>query len=1254
MKLPGGEINQKNMSFMDTFYGLASASGLERATAATALVQHIVVSSSKEDGQYAFQRLCKGLCSGRASARQGYASCLSTLIKLSLSPDSSICWYDDDKNVLVWLREQLLHYTSPGGHNTNAPKRGGEDRDYKFGRLFGILAMIRSDTLSSPDTPTQLVCDYMKDLIELYNYKSWLREPAVKAMMDLTSSCHKDNVKVLIPQVIAPFLTNADPYNKLSAEQLALLWYVQAKPNLSSLSPYLSSKKTLLTPQRFSSSELLLTLRDTCSVVHPRCHIVWKALWDNLKSTEKEESTKLILTSLVDKFLFPHLLCESISTHERRALALVLIGQIFTNFQIGDKLLQPQIVERAFLCTIKYSKKKKNLLEPLARFVLQNMVDHAIQKDNEQKSTSIRWDLISNLQRGIAQAKSQTQVLNFDIATKTTTIQTLLGLQHQKQQEKTHLHDLSQLWEDYVSLVQTELESSIASKSDHRARSYVDILYNFAKRVSHHTSSQDDNSTSASATTKIVQSIVSQFLVQGCMDMTTMVNSKSSKEKKKKKKKKNDDLHLVVRTATSLKDKNESNLVVPYLVRLTMSSRLHSLLSDCKMEMVEFVCEGWQALEQTFNVKAWCQKNDNDDRNSIKDIVFSSSSTSLLTVNQLIKALYLNLLNPGQNKVDQEEKEDPMDEDEDEDDIEEDVNEVIRDLAEIINILKKDGNDENPLESLAQTCVHILSCHFCDSTNYRAGSCKLIRDCVKAAWTETIAELPNKENVDGEVMTVLLENVCGSETMEETMEDDDDEEDGEDDDDSEDDAMEDDGADAVFVAAAKLNLDDDEEKVETKMEEEKEKDDSEEKEGEGKEEENDVELDHSRLESMLLEDSDVEIDGEGGVLEHHAGADKALAQLIKMKQDTRKAGADERERQEFATRLRCVVLLESIFSSKNNSVLSNQVVLMSTLPLIRARRVLDKSIQATKDGVQSSQVGLSVKRSLLDRIDSLLRKNVFKVKLPGTADIEGCTTLGNKIIEEIQKSPNATHTSLCSLALVLVIRAVDSNHAIELTKTFYVPALEEWSIKKRTKLTATIFDDLLSRCPSIAKVTMTKSLCLAAIAARSPYLKSESFRILANVYSAKQTSDSTAEASSNNALSKDSLDVLNNEAIPSLKAIEVALQDDDLIKAKRVRDVLKACETIVSFISESITNREAKISLEILSNPLKSLIESSASSNVKGVCTKLNSKIVEIAKAQKEVDAEMAAKKLVATPSKTPSKSTSKSTKKKKKKKSQK
>ena len=43
------------------------------------------------------------------------------------------------------------------------------------------------------------------------------------------------------------------------------------------------------------------------------------------------------------------------------------------------------------------------------------------------------------------------------------------------------------------------------------------------------------------------------------------------------------------------------------------------------------------------------------------------------------------------------------------------------------------------------------------------------------------------------------------------------------------------------------------------------------------------ELDHYRLENLMLDDSDDDL------TEHHAGADGSLAQLIKMKQEARKS-----------------------------------------------------------------------------------------------------------------------------------------------------------------------------------------------------------------------------------------------------------------------------------------------------------------------------------------------------------------------------
>ena len=84
---PIDDNDVERMPFMDTFYSLSSNDASERNLAAASLLEHIFsfqgkniddASGSVKDGCYALTRLLKGLCSGRASARQGFASCLSS------------------------------------------------------------------------------------------------------------------------------------------------------------------------------------------------------------------------------------------------------------------------------------------------------------------------------------------------------------------------------------------------------------------------------------------------------------------------------------------------------------------------------------------------------------------------------------------------------------------------------------------------------------------------------------------------------------------------------------------------------------------------------------------------------------------------------------------------------------------------------------------------------------------------------------------------------------------------------------------------------------------------------------------------------------------------------------------------------------------------------------------------------------------------------------------------------------------------
>ena len=99
-KQPESEESQQQnntlIPFMDTFYSLSSNDPSERSIAASSLLSYLFLSSSSagsedvdidsivKDGFYALTRLLKGLCSGRASARQGFASCLATFSSQSV------------------------------------------------------------------------------------------------------------------------------------------------------------------------------------------------------------------------------------------------------------------------------------------------------------------------------------------------------------------------------------------------------------------------------------------------------------------------------------------------------------------------------------------------------------------------------------------------------------------------------------------------------------------------------------------------------------------------------------------------------------------------------------------------------------------------------------------------------------------------------------------------------------------------------------------------------------------------------------------------------------------------------------------------------------------------------------------------------------------------------------------------------------------------------------------------------------------
>jgi DNA polymerase phi len=63
-----------------------------------------------------------------------------------------------------------------------------EERDFYFGRLFGLKVLIQSEILLRPTTSPEAVVKTVDHLFSLALTKSWLREPAFQALCGLISA----------------------------------------------------------------------------------------------------------------------------------------------------------------------------------------------------------------------------------------------------------------------------------------------------------------------------------------------------------------------------------------------------------------------------------------------------------------------------------------------------------------------------------------------------------------------------------------------------------------------------------------------------------------------------------------------------------------------------------------------------------------------------------------------------------------------------------------------------------------------------------------------------------------------------------------------------------------------------------------------------------------------------------------------------------------------------------------------------------
>lgn len=1341
--------------FLETFWGLADERPEVRVKAAQSLLVHCFQFQSKSnkdknnenqaldedeeekskgvaivDCAYALRRLLDGLNSGRASARQGFASCLSSFLRLAFVKDAfsqiraqmEADAKAEDIEDCEFLRKDLQERTKSAKdpRKSKQRKKGSEERDGAFGRLFGILAISRSGILSIAST--EVVTSYFSDVISLYKWRKWMREPCAHAIIEileslLSSENGKQTAKNIVESLIIPEFLRGDNESQnpdFAPEALGVAIFVERQFNLST---YEKDKRLILNSGSDVKQQILTAMTNTTSATSiiianstsqdsetnnestQRRHLLWKQIQLLYSSIKDEEQCKIL------SFIFQSFLTESIFnsstnlTAERRTLALALVmdytipseGLIPTPEMIFNYILTPQTIQKLFLNTISAS--GGHILKQMATHVLSHIVNSCLEYSEENKSS-----LPLTLMKAFIIAEPK-----FDSRTKSSTVLSLSSTL-----DKEELFQYMEFLQQQI--LKHALDSVDSSESLVITEGFLNLLSNLPKTFQNNALETDIT------TIEEIRRNVLGFLIAGAFFECKNLIAKTKKTKRKSTQK-SDSSETYAVTAARTIQKSCVSSSLSYPIRRMLSSKFFTSLSDFitsvpnyrktsntnkdeeenksmkvmskseyAFQTLTFVLQQSNELEQNkaeaykYSSQDNMDEEEEDDDDNLtmeearkqmiklqdlaKDLLekeresCNGKNKAIIGCTTLLMSLYVQLFHCGSNELEESgiQDEEEQEEEEEVETTEELIKDLIHATNSILDILngkskpiKKENEDEgdeesNPLALLADVCVATLSLF--DKTSSSSRSTKILRETTKMAWAGTLIAAASTENgmkVDKQIADIMLESVCGNDISSTSNDDNEDVEMEDIDSDSNDEDNDDDAE--AFNKAMETGLSVDGSDIDDKSNT---SEDSDNKQGDQTEEE-DIELDPAQLQNLLLEDNDLDSNGENEFqLEHHEGADAALAQLIKLKQETRKNALEEKERIEFTHRLRCVQLLESLFSSHgidNNSNVfeSESVVLMMLMPLLKTRRKLEKAIaneKNTRRGGASNE-----KKSLLEKISSLFKNKVCKTKSFTQADHAMLESTMLSIFGEAKKSLSLGHCSCCSFAFLLIIHfAEDFIKRCELVRKVYEDAAEEWSTRRATKLHGVLFDDIITRFPGIAKVVLVPFVTKAAQNGRSAFLKAEAFRYLSMLYNVP----SKAQEGDSSSVDEKASTTLQSSASEAIAAINSAIEDEEFTKAKRVRDLLKASEKITQFCvehSQTIsTRRELSTCLSVLSSNLTTLSEKTQSSNIKTSCENL---IKDISDFEKKVSSEVETNEVAES---TQQSKTPKSTKKKKKK----
>jgi DNA polymerase phi len=1341
--------NDSSTLFLDSFYGIASLDSSERAASARVMIHHCLLAKSSnavdfsgqmKDASYALRRLLNGLCSGRAAARQGNAAALSSFLKVAASLDLIKAiraeWFSSSKNKfddkslresafqsdLAFVRYALMTVTEPtaneSGHGGRS-RKASEERDLRFGRLFGVSAIARSGILLSfsvedLDETLSVAKHLVADLIELYRYKKWMREPVAHAICSLLLALDGDWQKNpvarqliahLVENAIIPqFLCKGDNENELrdestiingdsgrvtrdlvhsySAEQIAVALCIQFLQRQFQLrgddvkdnGELMNSLSYPLNPPLFSVEGVPLmasALVETSSVTQPRLHLVWDVIFLYLTDSCSAAPSKakvdwrqpaasailgenfddrigalirhVVLNQLLEVGIAvetrDHVVSEnkgsknSKGAMDRLSLALCLVRNfsgveflsslrgntrlILTVEQLETHIFTSDITQHLFLEVVCVSgKSKQHSLKSFALHVLDQMVNvfsnHGPFNDGTKQLEEMN---LKRLSFAFALLRCDSR---FDSKTKTLAVESLLGFARKGNQMNEDNTIMKITVRKFMDFLQSQiLNGDVGIVSAYSIQGYVDQLFHLGKKLD-----PTDNDQGAS-----VQEILGFLFAVAFFDCGSIQAADTSVVSKKKKKSKIrqsvGQKSPIASIGSMIKEVRLSKClapVLPYEVRTVASARLFSLLTDRISATVhsagtekesQIVDLLWQVHEWRSHLLASGAKQitsftvnqtDDMDTNSYNDpesIVsqlvdaarnpHENNGTSLTRWKKgcaiLALTLSMHLLSCGSPGINV----DDIDPDADDDEDYEDTVGFLNDLNHLVSLFsKQDAQLKNqPLSTLAELCARVLSCPLGVGNQSRGASPTLLREAVKFAWVGGLSIVASEKaddtsSLNTEVIRILLNSIGA-------FDDNEDSNDGEEDDISEDDDRSNSSDKGLFSDNTSVAGVEDQRMDETHNQYEDPSIDM--------DDDDEEEVNSSKLQALLEEDSDADVDE--GELEHHEGADAALAKLIRLKQDARKAGLLARERTEIARQMRCMFLIEVLVVGKKGTwgpLLHVDLIMQLVLPILQYRYEIVKSLAKAIE--KRSSIGSPEKVALVNRLTALLRNKILKAKV---ADLEWSESFdvsnssqgfASTLLTQAMKTNEKDHQALCAGALIYMLRGISDADLKLKCASVYANAVTLWASKRTCKLDVLFFESLIFQYPVLAQACLGEALATAATNGRSSFIKSESYRLLSLLFNPKLNASVTA-------FEQLAMKRIIEASGSVLASIVVSVNDTEMIKTKRVRDVLRATDKVILFLSTtSNVTREHMTELNQIEDRLKKIKETNESQGI--------------------------------------------------------